>query len=237
MLSINIDVDWAPDPLVIATRDLLDRYGVRGTFFVTHELDVDFGQHEVALHPNVLGFLQEGKTAGVAVESLHRIYPRARGVRCHSLCASTRFYPIYAEYGLEYESAFLCYGVHGLEPFWMVNRIVQLPIFWEDDLHMELAAQHGHERFDLGALQIDRPGLKVFVFHPVHLALNTDTLDRYMMAKPRYHEPDALRQFRNTHVRGTEDFLLTLLGHIQQHGLKTHTLNEIATAWRRSQET
>jgi len=41
------------------------------------------------------------------------------------------------------------------------------------------------------------PGLKVFAFHPVHVFLNTPTIEFYERNKPHYDDPAALRAARH----------------------------------------
>jgi hypothetical protein len=61
-------------------------------------------------------------------------------------------------------------------------KLVRIPYFWEDDVEMfeERPIWTGDDE------RLDVPGLRVFDFHPVHVALNTERFDRY----------DALRKAR-----------------------------------------
>lgn len=234
MYSISIDIDWAPDPLIVDARDLLDRHGIPATFFKTHSTDVDLGNHEVAVHPNIEKALISGQSIPEVLQPLRKLAPRAVGVRGHSLYSSTRFYPHYRQAGFEYESGHLCYGVHHLTPYWMIGGIVQVPMFWEDDLHLELARQNGHRAFSLSDLDLETPGLKVFVFHPIHLWINMVDLAHYELAKPDYQNPEALMRFRH-HGEGTRTFFLELLSWMKNHHETVKPLCEIAATWRQAQ--
>ena len=56
MYCLTFDVDWAPDPVIEDTLSLLERAGVRATFFATHASavlrDAAAEGHEIGLHPN-----------------------------------------------------------------------------------------------------------------------------------------------------------------------------------------
>ena len=234
--SLTIDTDWAPDPLIEMTREYLDAAGTTATFFVTNETTVNFGRHEVALHPNINGLLAEGTPIAQQLVALKQLFPNARGIRGHSLCNSTRYYPDLAQAGMVYESSHLQYGVHDLRPYWMIEGIVQLPMFFEDDLHMDLAARYGHKRFSLEALDLMRGGLKIFDFHPVHLFLNTDDLSRYTSSKEHYHDPERLAAFRNTDSPGVRTFFGELLEWFTAHHITPLPLGSIVDAWKSQQE-
>lgn len=231
---ISIDIDWAPDEVIEDTRQLIDQAGLPATFFATHAHQVPLDGHEIAVHPNFLKSLTEGRTIPEELQNIHRLFPQAKGVRAHSLCSSTRFYPSLAERGLRYDSSFLCYGQHDLRPFWMINQIVQLPIFFEDDLHMELANQLGHPLFSLPPLELAKPGLKVLVFHPIHLFLNTDSLARYEQAKKYYHQPLLLEPYRNPD-RGIRNLFLETLEFLASRPEQVVTMLAAAETWRAQQ--
>ncbi len=235
--AVTIDFDWAPDALIEDTSALLGRYGVSATFFATHKHGAVIpARHEIGVHPKMLENFLEGTPPETVLRDIMALYPSARGVRNHSLCACTRFYRLYTPHGLQYESNMLCYGVHHLRPFWMVEGVVQLPLFWEDDLHMDYAARLGHRMFSLQPLQLERPGLKVFNFHPVHLWLNTESAAHYLAAKQYYHEPHELERFRNTERPGVRTMFVQLLEWLANDRLEsTHRLVDIAEHWRKEQ--
>ena len=66
-----------------------------------------------------------------------------------------------------------------LTPWYDWSGLVRVPIFWEDDVH----CVYFERQFSLDLLQLERPGLKVLNFHPVHLSLNTRDLREYRQAK------------------------------------------------------
>lgn len=55
-----------------------------------------------------------------------------------------------------------------------------------------------------------RPGLKVFDFHPIHVFLNTESLDRYERTRPLHQNPKELIKHRYQ-GDGTRSRLIELL--------------------------
>ena len=41
------------------------------------------------------------------------------------------------------------------------------------------------------------PGVKIFDFHPIHVFLDTVTMEQYQLAKPYYQQPEVLRNGYN----------------------------------------
>src|SRR5262249_5240919 len=67
------------------------------------------------------------------------------------------------------------------------RSLALVPYFWDDDLEME----RPDPRWRLDRLALERNGLKVFNFHPIHVVLNSATREPYRALKRR--EPDITR--------------------------------------------
>jgi len=179
VIVLTSDQDWAPS---WATADLLQQWrdaGVAGTFFVTNACESLAGvgrddEIELAWHPNFMVGSSHGSTPAEVLDTLRELVPNALGARAHYLVRSTALLEEYARQGLLYEASDLMDGQSGLcaIPSW--NSVVRVPIYWADDVH----AMHGRT-FALSSMDMGAPGLKVFAFHPIHVALNTRTLDGY----------------------------------------------------------
>ncbi len=57
-----------------------------------------------------------------------------------------------------------------------------------------------------------RKGLKVFNFHPIHVFLNTERLERYEESRPYHRSPEELLKYRNNDTPGARTALKTLIG-------------------------
>ena len=228
-IVVTIDVDWANDEVLEETLNWFLQQNVKLTVFATHSTSVlqglDPGQVEIGVHPNLLSIpMNDYGAIQSAVERLLEMYPNAVGVRCHSLVQSTRLLDVLARLGFRYEAnVFLPYQT-GIKPFRLWNGLIRIPHFYEDDLR----CAYGRS-FDVSSLPLEQPGLKVFDFHPIHIYLNTDSLERYEAAKPYQNLPKELAPFRN-HNQGTKTLAEELLKYITQNSHQTHTMREIADA-------
>ncbi len=227
MIAITLDTDWAPDSILQETLIWLMDHNIKLTVFATHDTQVLRGlapdRVEIGIHPNLEPVaLSNVEEVERVLSELKNAYPQAMGVRTHSLVNSTRLMDTFARLGFLYDaSVFLPYQP-GIRAFRLWNGLVRIPHFWEDDLHCAYGMP-----FDPMTLPLAQSGLKVFDFHPVHLFLNTDTLDRYHAAKHYYRQPDELLKFRNS-TQGVKTFAQNLLEYVLERKLQTYTMRELA---------
>jgi len=178
-VCITMDVDWASDEVLQGALDLLSDLRIPVTVFCTHPTPVlerlDPDRFELAWHPNFLA----GRDEIEVIDELARWFPGAVGVRSHALYFHSRLAPLYLDRGIEYVAHDLRFGSADLAPSTHWSGLVDVPGFWEDDVH---ALFHDGD-FDPARVDLGRPGLKVFDAHPIHLWLNTDRMTRYERAR------------------------------------------------------
>lgn len=178
MIAFSFDLDWAPSWATDWIREELEDRGLVGTFFVTHACEsldrLRAANMELGIHPNYLPGSSHGTTADEVLDFVRALVPEARGVRAHALVRSTPLWTRYAELGFAYEASDLMDGLAGLRPIRAWNGLVQLPIYWEDDVHL----MHGRP-LDVASMGLGSAGMKILNFHPVLLALNSASLDGY----------------------------------------------------------
>ena len=193
-MYLTFDVDWAPDELVAEVVSSLERRGLRGTIFATHDSpllkSLPKDEFEIALHPNF--DLGDGRYDLSALLKLKNAYPTAIGMRSHSLFFSSRMLSLLEECDITYESNIFLEGHLGLHPVHRTRSITSIPFNWSDDKHVELERPFTLDTFP----ELDQEGLNVFCFHPVHIFLNTDVQDRYVRAKSALKKPE-LREHVN----------------------------------------
>ncbi len=207
---ISLDIDWAPDELIADSLDLLSAHGVRATLFMTHPTKVDVSGHELALHPH---FTDADLHAPIA--RLLEVFPNAQGTRSHSLFFTYRLIDIYEDLRIRYQSNVLAYKHREMQPFQLSRRVAELPIYFMDNIHVALEPRTRFRHTDLG---LEGSGLKIFDFHPIHIFLNTDTLDLYAAAKTHYHDPRQLTGLKNRKRPGIRDLFIALLGSVASKG-------------------
>jgi hypothetical protein len=241
-LCFTVDVEWAADEVLADVRALFDQYGVRATFFVTHA-NVKTPGHERALHPNfrrngdTYRLLREasGGEAALTDEEVHThvlkttltFAPEAKGLRAHSLHYDSTLLPLYRRLGLEYDCSYQLPLVEGLRPFWKHHDILEIPTFYGD--HFDVLT--GATEFAVDRLRLDRPGIKVFDFHPNFVFLNARSNETYLSTKKFYHDCERLLASREA-GRGTRTMLIDLLETVAKRRLPTATAGEVNAAWR-----
>ncbi|MCB1562212.1 MAG: hypothetical protein KDJ75_01435 [Alphaproteobacteria bacterium] len=201
-LFLTFDIDWACDDVLHDTIDLVEKAGVAATWFVTHDTEVlerlrRNPLFELGIHPNFNFLLngddRQGKTAKEVVERILNVVPEAKTVRSHSMTQNSNILDIFVDLGLTHDSNhFIPEQINcALAPWHVWNGLIKAPYFWEDDV--VCLYEDNTPIIDLKT----RPGLKIFDFHPIHVYLNTESLDRYERTRPIHRDIDALRSHRH----------------------------------------
>lgn len=241
-ICFTVDVEWAAAEVLDDVRGLFDQYGVRATFFVTHA-GVETPRHERGLHPN---FRRNGDTfkrlreqnggdGKLSDEDIHAFIvsrtlefaPEAKGLRSHSLYYDSTLLPLYRRLGLEYDCSYQMPLVGDLRPFWKQHDIVEIPTYYAD--HFDIMS--GATGFDVDALHLERPGLKVFDFHPNIVFLNAAEDAAYMATKSFYHDPKRLLAARRG-GKGIRTLLIDVLEAVTRDRLPVATVGEVSRLWR-----
>ncbi len=216
-MYLTFDIDWASDDVLAHTIDLIEKYDIYATFFVTHHTPLltrmkENPRIELGIHPNynflLSGDFRYGKTIYEVLEYYLEIVPDAVSVRTHSLVQSTPILRSFSKYGLKYDVGLLLPHQTGipLNPFLYTDKqLIRVPYFWEDDTHVNYGTP-----WDV-SLFLNVESLKVFDFHPIHVFLNTENLERYEKSKSSGGDHGKLCEFVNRETYATKDFLVDLI--------------------------
>jgi len=183
-LVITIDVDWAPDFIIDQVAQLLTSYGVKSTWFVTHEsYAIDRLRErpelfELGIHPNFLPGSSHGETPDDVLTKMMEIVPDAVSSRSHAVMHSGRILSgIMKHTNVKIDSTFFLPELEGIQPVIheMDNGwVMKAPFFWADDYEMGKANPDWNiDRF------YTMNGLKILMFHPIHLFLNSPAIQFY----------------------------------------------------------
>jgi peptidoglycan/xylan/chitin deacetylase (PgdA/CDA1 family) len=241
-ICFTVDVEWAAEEVLADLRQLFDQHGVRATFFVTHA-GVETPGHERGLHPNFRrngdSYKQlraiHGREDTLTDEQIHThivsttlaFAPEAKGLRAHSLHYDSTLLQLYRKLGLEYDCSYQMPLVGCLRPFWKHHDIVEIPTYYGD--HFDLIT--GATGFNVAGLGLERPGLKVFDFHPNIVFINAASDADYLATKSFYHDHERLLAARRS-GKGSRTLLLELLEAVRRNDLHTVTVGEVNTHWR-----
>jgi hypothetical protein len=243
---LTIDVEWAAPAVLADVVHLLDERGLRATFFCTHG-GINVPGHERALHPNfrrnensmphprqelgsALADSPDRMFYQRVIQTVHAFCPEAIGVRAHSLFYSSDLLPIYQQSGLQYDSSYVLPLAPSLQPVQKECDILEIPVYYMD--HLDLINQTSE--FSLQGLRLDRPGLKVFDFHPNLVFINASTNEQYLDSKAWYDDPERLLERRHP-GRGVRTLFQELLDFMVTSGLPVVSLADLNAAWRAKQ--
>ncbi|TAN66052.1 MAG: hypothetical protein EPN20_07325 [Magnetospirillum sp.] len=174
---LTFDIDWAADWAIdrIAER-LIDRR-VKATWFVTHAcaaLD-RLRRHpelfELGIHPNCLPGSSHGATEDDVLTHVLDLVPGATSMRSHCFYQSTPFLAKAWAKGIRMDSSILVPGARYVSPHILTRggmALVRLPVTFEDDIELSCPVPS----WSLAESRFHQPGLKVFNFHPMVVALN-----------------------------------------------------------------
>jgi len=225
------DQDWASDAVIADFVDLFAGYGIRPTLFATNksalvdELESS-GRIELGLHPNFLPGSTHGTDTDSVIKHVTEMYPRARTIRSHHFVDGSGISRAFYQQGILYDSN-LCLDLQpNIVPLRHLSGITRFPVFWNDYVHMTNRGDDWNlERYMPAILS---PGLKIFNFHPIHVAANVPNNAYYQTIRTRTGSLSAaaLQEVRHKGP-GVRTFLIALLEHLKAKGLKCYSLAEL----------
>lgn len=222
-IYITFDLDWAADFVLNDTLDLIEKHDISATFFITHNTSLlnrmrENPKIELGIHPNFNDFLtnriSNTKTVEDRIKELIDIVPEAKCIRSHSLFQQSNLLRLFIDFGIKKDLNMLIprHSKIELKPFmFFYSELLRIPYFWEDDTHCLDILNRIETLWD-PEKWLMHPGLKIFNFHPIHVYLNTENLNRYESGREFLRCEKKLREKRlpSNHV-GTRSFLLSLI--------------------------
>jgi len=219
VVSITFDTDNCPEEAIEFVQERLDRRNIPGTFFCTQRYESLREPHEAAVHP----FLREFFKLDELFDPLHALQekiPEAVGNRCHQLTCNGALYRHLGELGFLYDSAWPMFLHEHIEPIHLHTGILELPVFYVENLFIERGMdQKLHE-------SLRAPGLKVFLFHPVHIFHNSTKDTFFEIMKVPY--PDRYKPELVAKGEGVLTFFDALLALLSEERIMCATCKDIA---------
>lgn len=181
---LTLDTDWVPPFVLDDVLALLGQTPVKATIFRTSPYpmpvlaNVDWG-----IHPNILAGSSHGDTPKACIEAVCAMTPpntsKIRASRTHSFAWCTGCPGWLRAHGITHDASVYRPGERDLVPF-MDNGLIRVPSWWGDRAY--LSSGGNAARFAPPGLET--PGLKVLLFHPIHIYLNNPNLDAWRVAFP-----------------------------------------------------
>lgn len=214
-IFITSDIDWASDEVLESTISLIEQFNAKCTFFATHEtnlLENLSNSFEIGLHPNfnflMNGDFRYGNNYKEVINFYKLMFPEAISFRSHSLTQNGGIldYFDYLKFNFEVNTFIPYQHKNLLIPYKSyLENLIRVPYIWEDD-----TACLYNFKYDVNGI-FNYQGIKVLDFHPIHIFLNTENLERYNSARPYLQIYKELKQFINTSKYGTRDFLIDIM--------------------------
>lgn len=215
-LFLTFDIDWACDDVLADAIDLVEEAGAAATWFVTHDTPLlkrlrENPKFELGIHPNfnplLGGDFCNGQNAYEVIERVKLLVPDATAVRSHSLAFGSLIQEKLNMFAITHDcNLFIPHQENAFDvyPAKLWDGLIRIPYLFCD----YVSALYGFH--DLDRI-LNRKGLKVFDFHPIHVFLNTERMERYEESRPYHRSPEDLLKYRNNETPGARTALKTLL--------------------------
>jgi hypothetical protein len=209
------DLDWAPESMIEETLQIFSDANVPLTPFLTHASAAIHREYsgpracDVGVHPNFRPGSTHGATETAIIDHVLGLWPSARCFRSHSFVDSSLISSAFFERGLRYDSNLCLHLQPNLVPLQHASGLVRFPVFLEDDV---LLARERDRELKAFLPLLKTPGLKIFNFHPQHVALNTPDLEWYAGVRHRLGDSQAARMYDG---RGVRTLLIDLLSAVR----------------------
>ncbi|MBW1909580.1 MAG: methyltransferase domain-containing protein [Deltaproteobacteria bacterium] len=222
------DIDWAPESMIKEILNIFSQHGIPLTPFITHHSETIKEHYKgsktryVGLHPNFLSGSTQGSDLEEIITNLVDLWPDAKCFRSHLFFDNKLIAEEFYARGFRYDSNLCLHLQPNLVPLQHFSGLLRFPVFLEDDTYALR-----EKIWDLSHVKdfLKTPGLKVFNFHPIHVALNTPDMDYYESVKKDVDENWKRLVFKGA---GVYTFLVELLEYVSNNpGLGVFYLHDL----------
>lgn len=184
------DIEWANESVIKYAFKFFDKFNVPVTPFITHrseEITRRYAGKErlVGVHPNFFSDSTHGTTYQEVVNHVIALNPRARGFRSHSCFVNLKIEDIFYDRNYKWDSNLVLHLQPDIVPLHLATGLTRFPNFLEDYHFLRLQSGTVNCAVHLKKIKpkLSTAGLKIFNFHPIHIFLNTTSLEQYMNYK------------------------------------------------------
>lgn len=230
-IYLTFDMDWACDEVMDFLYTLLEKFNICATVNITNDFRSlnkyrENEKIELGIHPNfnfaINGEKKDNKES--IIKKCKCIIPEAVIVRSHSLLKSRLLTKAFYDYGIRYELNYFVEPYEGICIYpWLFQGVLQIPFFYEDDLYLAEGNGKNPQIYLSNKVKMYR----VFNFHPIHLFLNSESLERYEKIKGNYHDFKILKENVNVESYGILDFFKELVEDAKIKGYQFETITSI----------
>ena len=239
---VTLDTDWVSDPIISEVSNYLISNRIKCTWFITHSspairrLFDNPDLFEIGIHPNFREDSTQGDNPREILRHLLEIAPESKSLRTHSLVQSTPLLIMMRhEFNILHDVSLYLPETPNIIPHEVQlfdKSLWRCPYFWEDSFEL-LKPQ---KDFSFSDVKYHVQGVKIFSFHPIHVFLNSNTLDTYERLKS---EKDVRRcsisdckPYINHAGKGAGTFFRELVQRIVDSEFPGLTVSDLASEWR-----
>ena len=219
-IYITIDVDWASDEVLDDTLNLFIKNKTKATILLTHKTKLikkitENPLFDIGIHPNFNYLLNGDNRYGENYEEVIDYYlsivPNSKIVRSHSVTQNTYILDYLKKKGLKFDlNTEIPYSSKiNLKPYRDWTGLIKAPYFWQENISFKYKWELNHKNF------IKNKSLKIFNFHPIHIYLNSECMERYENSKLFHKNISKLKSLININNYGIRNFLIDLLNENQ----------------------
>jgi len=226
------DIDWSPEWAIQEMLSVFDKLEVPLTIFITHDSEVvkqTYGKQGksqyVGLHPNFFPNSTHGTNLLDVIESCQKLWPNAKCFRSHGFFDNSQITNEFYARGFKYDSNISLFLHPHCTPLHHSSGLVRFPVFWQDSTHSQKGLLF---KIDVMKRHLDTPGLKIFNFHPLSLAINAPTIEYYLKHKFLYKTRNAWswRKYVFEGI-GERTFLEELISSLKKTGVRFYYLDDL----------
>jgi hypothetical protein len=183
--AFTIDLDWASDSVLEYALSPILKRDIPLTIFSTHNSEWLISQSEsnqnmeLEIHPNFCLNSSHGNSYEEVFNYCNQLKTEKKGFRCHKYFDVNEINEYYKTTGFKYSSN-VCTDLQYVKPFFNRVGLLSIPLFMEDGGFL---LQKHSLTLDTILEKLPTKGTIVFLFHPMHLAFNSNNFDTMKMLK------------------------------------------------------
>jgi hypothetical protein len=177
--AFTIDLDWASDAVLEYALSPIFKRDIPLTIFSTHNSEwlifhsVNNSNIELEIHPNFNLNSSHGNSFEDVFNYCNQLTTEKKGFRCHRYFDVNEINEYYKSQGYKYSSN-ICTDLHYVQPFYNRAGLLSIPVFMEDGGFL---LQKHNLNLNTILKKLPSNSTVVFLFHPMHLAFNSNSFD------------------------------------------------------------
>jgi len=144
VICLTFDLDWASEDSIKHTVDIIEKFGFKSTFFITHSSKILSNkiknkEIDTGIHPNFLKNSSHGSNPKEIIDYCTKLLPEANSFRCHKYFDNNDITELLFDKGFKYDSN-LCTNLECVDPFIHRSGLIRFPIYFEDGCYRKFVS-------------------------------------------------------------------------------------------------